>query len=97
MKVVFDKKALSDIDNIYDWIARDSPRFALRVIERILASVDNVAVFPGIGRPGHEPGLLEWPVPQLPYTVSYQIDRLADVLTVVAVFHQAQDRPFDVE
>jgi plasmid stabilization system protein ParE len=45
MNVVFDKKALLDIDNIYDWIAQDSSRVALGVIERMLDSIDNLAVF----------------------------------------------------
>lgn len=48
--------------------------------------------FPGIGRAGLVPGTLEWTVPRLPYALVYELDGVRDQVTVIAVFHGAQDR-----
>ena len=39
MKVTFDPRASDDLDRIFVWIAKDSPRAALDMISRIEANV----------------------------------------------------------
>lgn len=63
MKLVFDDRALSDLEAIHDWIAKDSPAAAKAVVERIFASTEHLASFPNIGREGRDPGTREWVVP----------------------------------
>jgi toxin ParE1/3/4 len=67
MKLVFDSKALSDIEAIYDWISRDTPSVATEVVERVLGSIERLSVFPQMGRTGAVSGTREWVVPRLPY------------------------------
>jgi toxin ParE1/3/4 len=92
VKLTFDAKALEDLEGIFDWIAEDSPANARGVIERILASVDRLSVYPEMARAGRVTGTREWVVPRLPYIVVYELYRDRDELVVTAVFHGARNR-----
>jgi toxin ParE1/3/4 len=92
MKVLLDAKAVDDLQGIFDWIAEGSPRAADTVISRIFESVERLGAFPELGRIGRDPGTREWVIPGLPYIAVYEVDREGDQLTVIAVFHGAQDR-----
>ena len=92
MKVVFDERALADLEAIFDWIVRDNPAAAKAVVERVFASTEHLADFPQMGHPGRDEGTFEWVVPRLPYIVVYEIDRARDEVVIVAVVHGARDR-----
>jgi addiction module RelE/StbE family toxin len=93
MKIVIRETAYHDVERIYAWIARDSPRNAQSVIRRIDAAIeDKLAFFPFMGRPGRAAGTREWVVRGLPYIIVYRVDEGRDELTVLSVFHGAQDR-----
>lgn len=92
MKLVFDDLALADLEGIYNWIAKDNAAAALKVVERLFASVENLATFPRMGHVGRDKGTFEWVVPRLPYIVVYEIHREREKIIVVAVAHAAQDR-----
>jgi plasmid stabilization system protein ParE len=66
MKVTFDLAARDELDDIFAWIAEDSPRAASEMIARIEAKVMQLEVpeLAHMGRPGFVEGtreLLEWP------------------------------------
>jgi plasmid stabilization system protein ParE len=42
VKLVFDEKALADLEGIYNWIAQDNPVAAKAIVEWLLASVPGV-------------------------------------------------------
>jgi plasmid stabilization system protein ParE len=92
MRVIIRETAYDDLDRIYAWIAKDRPRAADAVIERILDSAERLGRFPRIGHEGQAPATLEWVIPGLPYILVYQLFEEDDLLAVVAVFHGAQDR-----
>ena len=92
MKLVFDERALADLEGIYNWIAKDNPRAALAVVERVFESVEHLATFPRMGHAGRDEGTFEWVVPRLPYIVVYEIHGERDEIVVIAVVHGAQDR-----
>lgn len=50
MKVVWSAESLNDLDAIYAYIAKDSPIYARRIIERLLNRGDQVAMYPKSGR-----------------------------------------------
>jgi toxin ParE1/3/4 len=97
MRLVFDDQALADLENIYHWIAQDSPSTARGVIERLFRSLELLISFPLMGRVGREPGTLEWVVPRLPYVVVYEVDQAAEQVIITAVFHGAQARGGDAD
>jgi addiction module RelE/StbE family toxin len=92
MKVIIREAAYDDLDRISVWIAKDRPRSADSVIDRILESAERLGHFPYMGHVGRVPGTYEWVVPGLPYIIVYTINTNDDEVTVVAVFHGAQDR-----
>lgn len=92
MKLIFDDRAIADIEDIFHWIANDNPVAAKAVVERIFGSVEHLAKFPQMGRVGRDDGSFEWVVPRLPYIVVYEIHRDSDEVIVVAVMHGAMDR-----
>jgi hypothetical protein len=44
MKVVVRETAAGDLDGILDWISRDNPRAAAKLVQRILARIDRLTV-----------------------------------------------------
>lgn len=50
MKILWSELAILDLRNIRDYIANDSPRYAAIFVERIIAAVEKVSVFPLLGR-----------------------------------------------
>jgi toxin ParE1/3/4 len=40
MELVFDDRALADLEDIFDWIAQDSPATAKIVIDRLFRSTE---------------------------------------------------------
>jgi plasmid stabilization system protein ParE len=92
VKLVFDEKALVDLEGIYNWIAQDNPAAAKAVVERVFESTEHLATFPQMGHAGRDEGTCEWVVPRLPYIVVYEIHAERDEVIVVAVVHGAQDR-----
>lgn len=48
--IVWTDLAVSDLENLHAYIARDSPRYADRFIEKLIASVEQLTKFPEMGR-----------------------------------------------
>jgi plasmid stabilization system protein ParE len=92
MRVVVREGAYDDLERIYAWIARDEPRLADNVVERIVDNTARLGRFPRLGHAGKVAGTYEWVVPGLPYIIVYVADHEADVLDVLAIFHGAQSR-----
>jgi plasmid stabilization system protein ParE len=42
---------LADLEDIYDYIATDSPFYARLQVEKVIASVERLQLFPAFGRP----------------------------------------------
>jgi plasmid stabilization system protein ParE len=56
MKVVFDPRAVEDLEHIHDFIASDSPLNADAVVDRILSSIEKLGEFPSMARAGRSKG-----------------------------------------
>jgi toxin ParE1/3/4 len=92
MELVFDDEAIADLENIYSWIATDSPPAAKKLVQRLFSSAELLISFPFMGHAGREPETFEWVVPRLPYIVIDEVDRVRELITITAVLHGAQDR-----
>jgi plasmid stabilization system protein ParE len=67
VKLEWSAFALSDRDDIFDYIEADSPRSAIRVDEAIANAAERLLDFPESGRPGRVTGTRELVVTGLPY------------------------------
>jgi toxin ParE1/3/4 len=50
MRVTWSEPAVADLVAIHDYIARDSPHYAQRFVERLVAAVEPLESFPQLGR-----------------------------------------------
>ncbi|MFL5104660.1 MAG: type II toxin-antitoxin system RelE/ParE family toxin, partial [Xanthobacteraceae bacterium] len=55
-RVIIREVVYHDLDRIYAWIAKDRPRSADTVLERILESVERLGQLPYMGHIGRGPG-----------------------------------------
>ena len=88
MIVRFTASARADIQNIFDYIAKDNPQVARRVVLTIEKSAYRLGDFPLSGRIGVIESTRELVLSRLPFIVV--TDSTVDIL---GIFHAAQDRP----
>ena len=92
MRIVFDPRAAEDLDAIFAWIARDNPRAAADMVERIEDRIRRLGQrgFAEIGRPGQVEGTRE--LVTAPYIIVYELRRSRGEILIRAIFHGAQKR-----
>jgi toxin ParE1/3/4 len=74
------------------YIAADNPVAARRVGRELLLAGDNLMLFPRRGRPGRRPETREL-VAMPPYIIVYRVVAATDTVTILRIWHAAQDRP----
>jgi addiction module RelE/StbE family toxin len=92
MKVVWTEPAESDLDDLFDYIARDSAIYAERFIDRILDAVVKLAQHPRIGRKVPEANsehIRELIVQS--QRVIYAVVDDRDTINILALVHVRQD------
>src|SRR3954465_16052417 len=72
MRMVWAGPPSRDLEDIGDYIAKDNPAAARRVVRAIEAAARRLARFPHSGRPGHRAGPRELVVARTPYIVPYR-------------------------
>lgn len=82
-------QAIEDVESIRDFIARDSPRYALLVAERLVGAVERLESFPRSGRivPEFKDDRLR-EVIWGSYRIVYRL--LDDTIEVLTVYHAAR-------
>lgn len=77
--------AIADLEHIHDYIARDSPQYAVALVERLITSTERIKSFPESGR--RVPEVSDPKVRELlveGYRVIYRLKKgMAQVLTVI--------------
>jgi plasmid stabilization system protein ParE len=48
--LIWAEKAITSLENIYDYISKDSPAYARRQITEIVKSIERLEIFPDSGR-----------------------------------------------
>jgi toxin ParE1/3/4 len=91
MRVVWTVPAARDLDAIGEYIARQNPSAAQRIIRRITVRTKSLATHPYLGRPGRVTNTRELVVTSTPFIVAYRI--ISDRIEILAVFHGARKWP----
>jgi len=84
-------RAVRRLDQVGEYIARDDPGAAARVVTRIVAAVVALAEQPALGRVGRVTGTRELVFADIPYIVPYRVG--PDAVEVLTVLHTAQRWP----
>ena len=95
MRVRWLNAALRNLDIEAEYIARDNPEAAARVVIAIQAAVDRLSNFPSMGRPGRVPGTRELVVSGTPYIIPYRVR--GEEVQILRVFHGARKWPRRLE
>lgn len=91
MRIEWSPQALSDLKEIYLWIAPDKPGAARALHERIVSCVSLLLTSPQMGRSGRVAGTREMVVSGTPYIVPYRI--VDDRLQILRVYHGSRQWP----
>lgn len=75
--------AEAELDEIFEYIAKDKPGAAGKVINSILDAIDQLTHYAGSGRTGRREGTRELVRP--PFVIVYRIER--EVIDVLSIFH----------
>lgn len=91
LRLEFAPRYFRRLEDIRDWIARDNPAAAARMIARIRAAVERLATAPGAGRPGRVASTRELVISGTPYIVPYRVRD--DTVQIITILHGAQRWP----
>jgi len=91
VRVRWTQPAFRDLEDIGDFIARDSAVAAAKMVATILDAAEALAVHPHLGRAGRIAGTRELVVAQTPFIVPYRV--VGDDIQILAVFHGARRWP----
>ena len=91
MRLVWTARASANLEEIADYIARDSPEAAARVTRLILSSVAHLGEHPHLGKPGRVPGTRELVIARSPYIAASRIKH--GNVEILAVRHGARNWP----
>ena len=89
MKLLWTKSAVSDLENIRQFVEQEDPSTAQKMGLLILESVEQLAQFPESGRYGRVKGTRELVIPGTPYFIPYRIKR--ESIQLLRVMHGRQD------
>ncbi len=91
MHLRWTRKALRSLDGIAEYIAKDSPLAARRMVGRVEQAVTQLGDHPNLGRAGRVLGTRELIVTGTPFIVPYRVREGS--LQILAVFHAARKWP----
>jgi addiction module RelE/StbE family toxin len=94
MKLRFTPRATRDLADIADYIYQHNPNAARRVRAAILESLQDLVVFPELGRRQTVEGVRKLITRKYPYIVYYRLDRPMDEIVILTIRHQARRREF---
>ena len=89
MRLRFSRQALADIEDIYDYISKHSPRGVNSVAAQIHHTSGLLGQYPHLGRTTNIPGVYVISTPRYPYLIYHRI--LRDELVVIHVRHGRRD------
>jgi addiction module RelE/StbE family toxin len=85
------KRALANLEAEAEYIARENPAAAQRVVLAIGEAVARLADYPAMGRAGRVEGTRELVVPHTPYIIPYRVRE--GRVEVLRIFHAARKWP----
>ncbi|MFN2463643.1 MAG: type II toxin-antitoxin system RelE/ParE family toxin [Candidatus Dormibacteria bacterium] len=93
MRVVRDKAFTRDRERQAEWLMEQGRRTDLQRLQvRVKEALGQLARFPALGYDDEGDGVRELSLHPLPFLVWYQVVESGEVVRVIALFHERQDR-----
>jgi toxin ParE1/3/4 len=90
MKLRFTPRAMADLVEIADYIHASNPVASQRVRVVIYDSLQNLILFPHVGREQKVEGVRKFVTPKYLYLIYYTVDEAADEIVILNVKHPAR-------
>ena len=81
-------KALKNLDQEAEYIAKDNPEAARLVVQRVHHTISLLRDNPSLGHPGRLPGTHELVIPKTRYIVPYRVRSRLQQIEVLRVFQK---------
>ncbi len=81
------KKALKNIDAEAEYIAKENPKAAQQVVQKVYDAVSLLADNPALGHPGRIHNTRELVIPDTRYLVPYRVNSKMKTIEIFRVFH----------
>jgi plasmid stabilization system protein ParE len=94
VKLRFTPRATRELAEIAEYLRTRNPSAALAVRDAILRSLQNLTLFPAIGRPQDVQGVRKLVTPKYRYLVYYMIDEVAEEIAILTIQHPARSREY---
>jgi toxin ParE1/3/4 len=97
VKLRFTLRATRDLTEIAEYLHTRNPSAALAVRDAILRSLQNLTLFPAIGRQQNAEGVYKLVTPKyryLVYYIIYIIDEEAEEIVILTIQHPARSRDY---
>jgi toxin ParE1/3/4 len=91
MQVRWLKKALQNLEQMYQYISADNPDAAVKTIIKIQSAVEQLASFPNIGKVGRVEGTRELVIGNTPYFVVYRVK--GQRVEILRILHGSRKYP----
>ncbi len=95
MRVRWTPLATSHLESAYEYLAAENAAAAGKTIDLILASVERLAEYPQMGRPGRVESTRELVIARTPFVVGYRLR--GDQAQILAVLHGTRRWPERLE
>ena len=95
MKLRFSPRAAQDLAEIADYLRKRNPAAAQRVRGTILDALQNLLLFPHIGRVQTTKGVRKLVAHPYRYLIYYTVDEAAEDIRIVTIQHPAHEREHD--
>jgi toxin ParE1/3/4 len=92
MRLRFTARASQDLIEIADYIQAENPAAALRVRTAILHALQDLVVFPRLGRPQAVEGVRKLVTRRYRYLIYYTADEIAAEVVVLTIQHASRKR-----
>jgi toxin ParE1/3/4 len=92
MKLRFTPRAVANLIEIADYIHERNPAAAKRVHDAIYKNLQNLILFPHVGRRQKTPGVRKFVTRKYVYLVYYAVDEAAGEIVILNVKHPARRR-----
>ena len=91
MKIRWLRLALNDLDEIAEYISKDNPEIATKLIQLIWNKVQLLKDHPHIGRPGRVENTKELYIESTPFIIPYRV--INKNIEILRVFHTSRKWP----
>jgi toxin ParE1/3/4 len=91
VKIVWTEPARQDLRQVFEYIAEDSPKAAIKLLSTIKERAALLQDNPLMGRPGRVDGTRELIITETPYILPYRVTDTQ--IQILAVFHGARKWP----